>query len=479
VRVKGWVRRYDPREGGDLLPLGDAGPKTGYRVLDARGQEIAEGDVELDGHGGFDIRFTLPDTAHVGRAWVQFAGGHRHRFRIAEFRRPEFEVTVFPAGGGPQFAGGEVTVTAEANYFAGGALPGAPVRWTVKAQPGSFTPPNRGDYAFGEHVPAHHEQKRPPLPEGVHERFLEVRRALPEGAHLVYRPALGAEADLHYSRSSVGLEEWRRIGVTVPLVEHADGPDFDQLRTVPGGLGEGGLATGWTDARAPEAAFAACPSEVSDERRWKRWSRELESALYRERPATIWRTKRPALASALGETRQDFERRLAEALRAVLDEERTELERRYAPKLASQEDRIRRAEEAVAGQVQQLRSRQRRSWVDLGTSLLAAFFSRKPASSSNARRAGSAAKSLDRAAREREDVERAERELDAQRQKLRDLTSELDERRRALEEEARLERNEVEEVVVPPRKGDLDARELSLLWVPFGVGEGGEVEALA
>ena len=47
--------------------------------------------------------------------------------------------------------GGDVTVRAK--YFAGGALPGAPVNWYVTATQTSFTPPNRDDYTFGQWVP--------------------------------------------------------------------------------------------------------------------------------------------------------------------------------------------------------------------------------------------------------------------------------------------------------------------------------------
>src|SRR5690606_4699755 len=45
------------------------------------------------------------------------------------------------------------TVTAEARYYATGALPGAPVHWRVSSSETSFTPPNRRDYVFGRYRP--------------------------------------------------------------------------------------------------------------------------------------------------------------------------------------------------------------------------------------------------------------------------------------------------------------------------------------
>ena len=317
------------------------------------------------------------------------------------------------------------------------------------------------------------ESTRPSVPGEIRERFLLPRRGTPDGARVVYRPAFAAEAKLHYSRTSVGLEEWRTIGVTVPLLEREDGPDFDALRTIDGGLGEG-----WDDEPDDGVSFGVCPSEVSNEKRWKSWAKECESTLYRERPATIWRTKRPKLHSSYGEERADFDARLEQALKEELAEERGKLEKRYASKLDTQEGRVRRAEDKLAVQEEQYQSRKRRSWIDVGSSILGAFFSKKKASSTNARRAGSAAKSLDSAAREKEDVVRAQRELEEQREKLDELRHELEASLRELEDEHALDRVDVEEVVVSPRKSDLDVEDLTLLWVPFAVDADGVAESL-
>ena len=321
--------------------------------------------------------------------------------------------------------------------------------------------------------PTREELARPGLPADIRERFLLARRGTPEGARVVYRPALAAEANLHYSRSSVGLEEWRTVGVMVSLVDREDGPDFASLRTIEGGLGEG-----WDDAPAQGASFGVCPSEVSSSRRWKSWTKELEAVLYRERPTVIWRSKNPKLASRFGEAREDFEKRLQEELREELEEERGKLERRFGSKLETQRDRVRRAEAKVDVQREQYEQKKRSSWIDVGTSILGAFFSKKKASSTNARRAGSAAKSMGRAAREKEDVQRAQDELEAQITKLRDLEADLESALVEAEDEHSLAEVEIEELVISPRKSDLDASDVSLVWVPFAVAADGSAESL-
>lgn len=152
VHVKGWARTVDLEKGGDVRAARAATVKYAVKV-GGRRQLLREGTITLDALGGFDLAFELPDTVHVGQAALSIEGEHHHVFQIAEFRRPEFEVGVQATSAGPHVAGGALDAVATARYFAGGALPGAPVSWSVSSRAASFVPPGRRDFAFGEHVP--------------------------------------------------------------------------------------------------------------------------------------------------------------------------------------------------------------------------------------------------------------------------------------------------------------------------------------
>jgi alpha-2-macroglobulin len=158
VTLKGWLRTIDYGKWGDVGGIAGAVSTISYRVVDSTGNEIAKGSMPVSTVGGFDTKFKLPATPNLGHARVvleakgQLRGTYSHVFQIEEFRRPEFEVSA-QASPGPFIIGGGGDVTALAKYFAGGALPGAPVNWYVTATQTSFTPPNRDDYTFGEWTP--------------------------------------------------------------------------------------------------------------------------------------------------------------------------------------------------------------------------------------------------------------------------------------------------------------------------------------
>ncbi len=153
VNVKGWSRRLGAGPRGDYRPADVQ--QASFVLHDSRGNEVTKGDAPLDALGGFELRLELPGTMNLGTASLQLSAGgavHQHTFEVQEFRRPEYEVTA-SASEGPHFVGGHATVTATAAYYAGGALPGAPVTWHATATAATFVPPNRDDWAFGEWIP--------------------------------------------------------------------------------------------------------------------------------------------------------------------------------------------------------------------------------------------------------------------------------------------------------------------------------------
>ncbi|MDT4968148.1 MAG: alpha-2-macroglobulin [Acidobacteriota bacterium] len=161
VHLKGWIRKVGGSKLGDVdLPGPGVGRTVTYSLKDSQGNQIAKGTAPINALGGFDTKFKLPATINLGYAYVELSapeatiagGSTQHNIQIQEFRRPEFEVNA-QASEGPYFVKGHAETSVTASYYAGGGLPNAEVNWRVTSTPTNFTPPNRGDFTFGEWIP--------------------------------------------------------------------------------------------------------------------------------------------------------------------------------------------------------------------------------------------------------------------------------------------------------------------------------------
>lgn len=162
VHVKGWIRRISAGKLGDVGLANDLARSVRYRLMDSRGNEVLKGNLRVNALGGFDTVFKLPATMNLGYTNLMlvadgvpnnFPGAQaHHNFQVQEFRRPEYEVKV-TASNAPHIVRGFATLTAAANYYAGGALSNAETQWNVTAMPTNYTPPNRGDFIFGQWTP--------------------------------------------------------------------------------------------------------------------------------------------------------------------------------------------------------------------------------------------------------------------------------------------------------------------------------------
>jgi uncharacterized protein YfaS (alpha-2-macroglobulin family) len=112
------------------------------------GERLFESQVSVTEYGTFSGEIVLPEDAPIGQAYIQ-AGMASITFTIAEFRVPEFEVTVTPQED-MIFQGRELNALLETTYYFGGAVSGATLNWSAYGEPTSFQYTGPGRYTFSD-----------------------------------------------------------------------------------------------------------------------------------------------------------------------------------------------------------------------------------------------------------------------------------------------------------------------------------------
>ncbi len=215
----------------------------------------------------------------------------------------------------------------------------------------------------------------PPLPPGITQSFLPLSVGESTGAALVYRPALLGVARMHYVRTSAKVDFWEDVRLLSRLDsssvlspwESSDDVRIDTAGVLPSG--------------DPRGRFTSVPGAAAQESSYSKWTKELVDHLYRTKALSVWKCSEFKQYSKAGEDQKHFRIRLRQEAHERRDLEVEKLRQRYGPKLASIQDRVRRARQKVELEEAQFKQSGFQTAVSLGSTLLGALFgARRPVS---------------------------------------------------------------------------------------------------
>jgi hypothetical protein len=294
---------------------------------------------------------------------------------------------------------------------------------------------------------------RPVVQAGVMERFV---RAGAGATAVVYQPRIGAKVRAHFVDTKAGMNAWEESYYLAPLGK--DAPDWAQAEV----LAEPG--TEWDDEPRGNARFADVPAAVLSSRNHRAWSSALEDHVYRNASLNVMSCPALKMNAAPGGTEGEFRAHIAQALREKRDAAVDALRARFASKLATLEDRERRAEQKLERERTQASSETLTSALSVGGSLLGALFGGRR--SSAMRKASTAARSVGRASKEHGDVTHAEADVEALKEQVAAMNAELEAEIGRIEAEFDPNTIRVEMVPVRPKKSDISVEDMALVWCP-------------
>src|SRR5215216_983812 len=299
------------------------------------------------------------------------------------------------------------------------------------------------------------------LPPEITQYYIPVRSSA--GENLTYYPMLLGAAEVRYSNSTQQL---------MLLAAITDGPvSLDWSQAVALDLPVEDLET----EPQPQAQFAEVPANATKVKSYATWRKDLASWIYRNQRLELLESPSLDVVSNRGESERDFRVRLQQLAREQRDEAVEKLRRKYAPKFEQLEERKRRAEQAVAREMEQAKGQKMQTAISFGATLLGSFLGRKRASLSTLGKATTAVRGVGRSMKESQDVDRAEENVAAVTQKVADLEAEFQAETAALERSLDPQTEQLEKISLKPTKANIAVKLVTLAWAPYWH-EGGEVK---
>jgi hypothetical protein len=301
---------------------------------------------------------------------------------------------------------------------------------------------------------------RPMLPPDVTQHFIPLRGTKPDGSELVYAPMLLGSSQIRFSDAKSGIDTTQDMTVLAPL---ADGPvtvDWDKARVADLAIAD------LEQAPQDGAQFLGSPASAGKAKSYADWSKDFGGWLFRTQKVELLKSPSTKEVSKPGESERDFRVRLQQAGREQRDKGADALRQKYAPKIATLQDRIRRAELAKEKQQAESRSSQMQAAISVGASILGAFMGRKTISATNIGRATTAIRSAGRVMKESKDVGAAEENVAALQQQLADLEAQFKSESDALAAATDPLNEKLETISIKPTKANIAVKLVALAWTP-------------
>ncbi|MDH5724304.1 MAG: ATP-binding protein, partial [Nitrospira sp.] len=301
---------------------------------------------------------------------------------------------------------------------------------------------------------------RPMLPPDVPQHFVPLRGSNSERSELVYVPMLLGSAQVRFSDSKSGIDMTQEVTVVAPVVDGPVAVDWDQSTSAEVALGD--------LEREPEegAQFLALPASAGKAKSYSDWNKDFAGWLFRTQKVELFKSPSTKEVSSPGESERDFRVRLQQTGREQRDKGAEALRQKYASKMATLQDRIRRAELAKAKQEAESRSSQVQAAISVGASILGAFLGRKTISVSNIGRATTAVRSAGRVMKESKDVSVAEENVAALQQQLAELEAEFKSESDALAAATDPLNEKLDTISIKPTKANIAVKLVALAWMP-------------
>ncbi|MEQ8208191.1 MAG: ATP-binding protein [Lacipirellulaceae bacterium] len=306
------------------------------------------------------------------------------------------------------------------------------------------------------------KSSRPVISADIDQEFYEINDRRPEGATLFYQPGLLGVGQMHFVKSAADVDHWQDFAALLTVHEELPRRVWDsaivyeqrpRLEAEP----------------VADAAFDDLPSEMSQEKNYRGWERDLKDHLYQTERYVTFECEPLDVRSESGETEADFRIRITQQAREQRDAEKEMVREKFATKIQRQEARVEKARSYLEEQKSQF-------WARLFPWLINALMMIASAlTGSKSRRisGGTTTQTM----RERSQANRAEQKLAEEEEEFEDLKQQ---ERVALEDldiEYQPNRLPIEKIEIGPRKSDISVDKLTLVWLPFWKHQDGRATA--
>jgi hypothetical protein len=293
---------------------------------------------------------------------------------------------------------------------------------------------------------------RPVLPPTIEQYFTAPTS---RGA-VVYTPMLYGAAQISFANDKLGVSVTNDVAYMSPILDGAVAVEWDNAEETD--VTADGLRT------EPErnAAFASLPTAGARPQSYAVWKAEFSRWLQRTQTLELLSSRRLGVVSKPEESEREFRFRLQMAAREQRDELKEKLRKKYEVKIATLNERRRKAQQAVDREKAQANQSKLSTAVSVGAGIFGALFG---GGRSSIGRAATAARGVSRTMKESGDIARAKETVAALDAQIKELEAQFEADVETAVSASEALTEQLEKITLKPKTTGVSVRVLGLVWV--------------
>jgi hypothetical protein len=265
----------------------------------------------------------------------------------------------------------------------------------------------------------------------------------------VFDATMGAKSTVHFFNQKREIDLDREIHLTLALEETTQRIDWENAYE------EETDFERFPHTAPKNARFSVLPEVVLTDKGLRKSIRELKDFLYQSQYLQLWKCNALKIESRPDEIKSDFLVRIEDVLQEKKEAEIEKLKERYARKEKILMERLERAKARVEKETADSTS----SLIEAGISVLGALFGK-----TSVTKIGRAVNKGGKILKERGEMSRAEERVAAIEEDIEHLEEELSEKTDRLQEKYDIDRYEISELRIKPRRTDIDVESCAIVW---------------
>jgi len=310
--------------------------------------------------------------------------------------------------------------------------------------------------------------QKPVLKNELPQWYIPIRTQPIAGQALVYQPTVYIHGKIYFSDSKVNIDQTKDIAFLAPVKNDPLPIKWDQSLTSNVALED------LEKTPADQASFSELPSLFNQTNVEDDLKKEAIQWLYRSQQITLWKSPSAKTISNPDEAERDFRIRITQQVREERDRALDDLRDKYASKKSALEEKIRKSEQTLEREKEQVKQRGVQTAISVGATVLGAILGKKIGTGSIGR-ATTTARDASRTMKETQDVNRAKETLEVMQQKLKDLETDINRDIEAMTAKMDAMTEQLENVSVKPKKTDITVSLAVLCWAPYWKNQDGVI----